>query len=72
MGLGVQIIFTRVFTFHLMQTFLPSTLIAMGSVLSVFVSSDLVPGRMGLCVTGFLSMVALFNGARLSLNAVYF
>ena len=47
-----------------MQTFLPSVMISCGSVLSVFVSPRLVPGRMGLCITAFLAMISLFNGAR--------
>ncbi len=63
-GLSVTFTFRRVWTFHLMQTLLPSVLIMVGSVLSVFVRSRHVPARMALCITNFLSMVALFNGAR--------
>ncbi len=63
-GVGVELQFSRVFTIHLMQTFFPSIMIALSSVVSVFVPSDLVPGRMGLCITAFLSMISLFNGSR--------
>ncbi len=63
---GIQAVFKfrRIYTIHLMHTFFPSVMIALSSVLSVFVPSDLVPGRMGLCITAFLSMISLFNGAR--------
>lgn len=63
-GLAVDFLFERVNSIHLMHTFLPSIMLTFGSVLSVFVPPDLVPGRMGLCVTIFLSVISLFNGAR--------
>ena len=63
-GIAIEFSFKRVFSIHLMHTFFPSIMIALSSVLSVFVPSDLVPGRMGLCITAFLSMISLFNGAR--------
>merc|ERR1712228_586518 len=31
---------------------------------SVFIPSEIVPGRMALCITSFLSLISLFNGAR--------
>ncbi len=64
-GLSAELTFRRQSTIHLLQTFLPSVLLTLTSVFSVFVPSHLVPGRMGLCVTSFLSMIALFNGSRL-------
>ncbi len=63
-GTALAFTFRRVWTSHLMQTYLPSFLITLGSVLSVFVPARHVPARMALCVTSFLSTVALFNGAR--------
>ncbi len=63
-GIQLDFHFTRVYTIHLMHTFVPSIMIALSAVLSVYVPSDLVPGRMGLCITAFLSMISLFNGAR--------
>ena len=63
-GAWLQFNFARIATNHLMHTFFPSTMLCMGSIMSVFVPSDLVPGRMGLCITSFLSMISLFNGAR--------
>ncbi len=62
LGIGVHL--RRVFTYHLMQTFLPSIMISLGSVASVFIAPNLVPGRMGLCITACLSMISLFNGSR--------
>ncbi len=63
-AVGFVLHFRRVYTYHLMQTFLPSILISLSSVVSVFISPSLVPGRMGLCITAFLSMISLFNGGR--------
>ena len=63
-GLSAEFAFRRLFTIHLMQTFFPSVMIMMCSAMSVFVPPELVPGRMGLCITAFLSMISLFNGAR--------
>ncbi len=63
-GAALTFTLTRLWTFHLMQTFLPSCMIMIASVLSVFVPAHLVPGRMGLCITAFLSMISLINGTR--------
>ncbi len=64
-GVGLTFTLTRMMTFHLMQTFLPSSMIMMASVLSVFVPAHYVPGRVALCITAFLAMISLINGARL-------
>ena len=49
---------------HFLQTFIPSMMLIWASAASVFIPSNIVPGRMGLCVATFLSLVTLFNGAR--------
>ena len=49
---------------HLLQSFIPSMMLSVTSAASVYIPSDIVPGRMGLCVTSFLSLISLFNGAR--------
>ena len=49
---------------HIFQTFVPSFMLCISSMFSVFIPSEVVPGRMGLCVTSFLSLISLFNGAR--------
>ena len=56
--------FRRIFVNNLLQVFFPSVMLCIGSCVSVFIPSDMVPGRMALCVTTFLSLIALFNGAR--------
>jgi hypothetical protein len=48
---------------HFLQTFIPSMMISLTSAASVFIPSD-NPGRMGMVITSFLSLVSLFNGAR--------
>ncbi len=63
-GISAKFRFTRLYTIHLLHTFFPSIMISVSSIVSVFVPSDLVPGRMGLVITAFLSMISLFNGAR--------
>ena len=63
-GVAFALVFKRVNSNIILHTYLPSILLSIASLLSVFVPSDLVPGRMGLCITAFLSTVSLFNGAR--------
>ncbi len=63
-GIGMTFTLKRMMTYHLMQTFLPSAMIMIASVLSVFVPSRHVPGRVTLCITAFLAMISLINGAR--------
>ena len=63
-GIDTYFELERNFATHMMHTYFPSIMIAISSICAVFVPSDLVPGRMGLCITAFLSMISLFNGAR--------
>ena len=64
-GLTVEIKFVRLFTVYIWQVFMPSLLLCIVSTLSTFIPSHLVPGRMSLSVTSFLTLVALFTSARL-------
>ena len=64
-GLIIEIKFLRLVTVYLWQVFLPSLLLCIVSTLSTFIPSHLVPGRMSLSVTSFLTLVALFSSARL-------
>ena len=64
-GLTVEIKFVRLFTVYMWQVFMPSMLLCIVSTLSTFIPSHLVPGRMSLSVTSFLTLVALFTSARL-------
>ena len=54
----------RPLTNHFLQTFIPSMMLSMISASSVFIPSKIVPGRMALSITSFLSLISLFNGAR--------
>ena len=57
-------LFKRPLTNHFLQTFIPSMMLSIASASSVFIPSDVVPGRMALCISSFLSLISLFNGAR--------
>ena len=60
----VEMFLSRIVTSHILQTFLPSLKLCIISTGSVFIPSHIVPGRMGLAITSFLSLISLFNGAR--------
>jgi len=57
-------LFRRPLTNHFLQTFIPSMMLSIASASSVFIPPDVVPARMSLCITSFLSLISLFNGAR--------
>ena len=54
----------RPLTNHFLQTFIPSMMLSIVSASSVFIPLEIVPGRMALSITSFLSLISLFNGAR--------
>ena len=60
----IDFIFKRPLENHFLQTFIPSMMLSFSSAVSVFITPDIVPGRMGLCVTSLLSLITLFNGQR--------
>ena len=59
----LEILFTfqRCRISHYIQTFLPSYLLVFISLMSLFVSSELVPGRMALAVTTMLTLTSMIN-----------
>ena len=63
-GIKIHFELQRIVTNHWLQTFIPSMMLCMASAASVFIPPDVVPGRMGICITSFLSLISLFNGAR--------
>merc|ERR1711997_1320013 len=63
-GLGVRIRLKRHLGFHLTQTYIPSIIFVMVAWLSFLVPSDIVPGRMVLCVTTLLTLTSMFNSVR--------
>ena len=63
-GLGVRIELRRHITYHIIQTYIPSIIFVAVSWLSFLVPSDVVPGRMVLCVTTLLTLTSMFNSVR--------
>ncbi len=53
--------FRRYATSHLIQTFVPSSMLVLVSLASLWVPSDLVPGRMALAVTTMLTLQSMIN-----------
>ena len=50
--------------YHLTQTYFPSIVFVIVAWVSFFVPSDVVPGRMVLCVTTLLTLTSMFNSVR--------
>ena len=63
-GARFSVVLKRVYSNHVLHTYIPSLMLCIASTCSLFVPSDLIPGRMGLCITTFLSIISLFNGAK--------
>ena len=63
-GLIFRIKFKRLVSVFMWQIYMPSLLLCIASTLSVYIPSQIVPGRMSLSVTSFLALVALFGNAR--------
>ena len=63
-GLGVKVRLKRHFGYHLTQTYIPSIIFVVVAWVSFHVPSDVVPGRMVLCVTTLLTLTAMFNSVR--------
>ena len=63
-GLGVKINLKRHIGFHLTLTYIPSMIFVLVAWLSFLVPSDIVPGRMVLCVTTLLTLTSMFNSVR--------
>ena len=53
--------FRRVYSQELLQTIIPSLLLSLVSSSSVFMHHELLPARMGVAATTFLSMISLFK-----------
>ncbi len=63
-GLGVAINLKRFLVYHIIQTYIPSVIYVTVAWLSFLVPSDIVPGRMVLCVTTLLTLTSMFNSVR--------
>lgn len=65
-GIRFTILLRRKLSYHLIQTYLPSTLFIIVSWLSFLVPPESVPGRMALCMTTLLTLTAMFSAVRYS------
>ncbi|ODM99977.1 Glycine receptor subunit beta-type 4 [Orchesella cincta] len=63
-GIRFTILLRRKLSYHLIQTYLPSTLFIIVSWLSFLVPPESVPGRMALCMTTLLTLTAMFSAVR--------
>ena len=63
-GITMTLSFKREWTYHMMHFYLPSLILCIASMLSLFIHYDLFPARMGLSVTTCLSMITLIMGAK--------
>jgi len=63
-GLGIKLNLHRHLGYHLTQTYVPSILFVFTAWISFFVPSDVVPGRMVICVTTLLTLTSMFSSVR--------
>ena len=63
-GLGLKIELKRYLGYHIIQTYIPSVIFVAVAWVSFLVPSDVIPGRMVLCVTTLLTLTSMFNAVR--------
>jgi len=63
-GLIMKLHLTRQLTYHIVQTYLPSTVFVVIAWLSLFVPPESVPGRVGMGMTTLLTLTAMFSAVR--------
>jgi len=63
-GLIMKLHLTRKLTYHLVQTYIPSTVFVVIAWLSLFVPPESVPGRVGMGMTTLLTLTAMFSSVR--------
>ena len=62
--LPLNLIIQRKISVHILHLFVPSIMLCIASMASLFIPQDYVPGRMSLVVTSCLSMITLFIAAK--------
>ena len=62
--LPLDLTFQRKIPIHILHLYLPSIMLCIASIASLFIPPDFIPGRMGLSVTSCLSMITLFVAAK--------
>ena len=63
-GIIMKITLTRNIGYHVMQTFIPSTLFVILGYLSLYIPAGAVPGRVAMGMTTILTLTAMFGAIR--------
>merc|ERR1711997_1329224 len=63
-GLIMKLHLRRQLTYHIVQTYIPSTVFVVIAWLSLFVPPESVPGRVGMGMTTLLTLTAMFSSVR--------
>jgi len=63
-GLELQLHLTRQIGYHIVQTYIPSTVFVVLGWMSLFIPSESVPGRVGMGMTTLLTLTAMFSAVR--------
>jgi len=63
-GLIMKLHLTRQLTYHVVQTYIPSTVFVIIAWMSLFVPPESVPGRIGMGMTTLLTLTAMFSSVR--------
>merc|ERR1711982_222767 len=69
-GLIMKLHLTRQIGYHIVQTYIPSTVFVVLAWLSLFIPPESVPGRVGMGMTTLLTLTAMFSSVRNSVPAV--
>jgi len=63
-GLIMKLHLTRQIGYHIVQTYIPSTVFVILAWLSLFIPAESVPGRVGMGMTTLLTLTAMFSSVR--------
>lgn len=63
-GLILQLHLTRQIGYHVVQTYIPSTVFVILAWLNLFIPAESVPGRIGMGMTTILTLTAMFSSVR--------
>merc|ERR1712241_1222592 len=63
-GLIMRLHLTRQIGYHIVQTYIPSTVFVVLGWMSLFIPSESVPGRVGMGMTTLLTLTAMFSAVR--------
>jgi len=69
-GLILRILLERKVNYHLIQTYIPSSLFVIIAWLSMFVDPSAIPGRVSMMMMTLLTLMAMFSGVRQSVPKV--